>query len=76
MTAALNSSDISKLSGLSYDKYYDNLTKICFSARWLVRADIQNCIICVLTEVKSGFSSKIRTIPPKSRQLDTGKQVG
>ena len=25
----------------SYDKYYDNLTKIYFSARWLVRADLQ-----------------------------------
>ena len=25
----------------SYDKYYDNLTKIHFSARWLVRADLQ-----------------------------------
>ena len=36
-----------------------------------MRADIQNRVICVLTEVKSGLSSKIRTISLKSGRLDT-----
>ena len=40
---------------LSYDKYYDNFNKIYFSARWLMRAVIQNRDTCVPTEVESGF---------------------
>ena len=40
---------------LSYDKYYDNSNKIYFSARWLMRAVIQNRDTCVPTEVESGF---------------------
>ena len=34
---------------LSYDEYYDNLTKIYFSARWLARAELQKKDIRVLT---------------------------
>ena len=40
---------------VSYDKYYDNFTKIYFPARWFVRAVIQNRDTCVPTEVESGF---------------------
>ena len=49
------------------------LPKIYFSARWLVKAIIQNRDTCVPTEVESdlGFSSKIGTILPKSGCLDT-----
>ena len=43
------------MSKLSYDKNYDNFTKICFSARLLVRAVIQNRNTRFPTEVKSGF---------------------
>ena len=40
----------------SYDKYYDNLTKLYFSARSLVRADLQNRDTRrVPTEVEPGF---------------------
>ena len=43
----------------SYDKLfilYDNLTKVYFSAGWLVPADLQNQGTChVPTEVESGF---------------------
>ena len=35
----------------SYEKYYDNLTKTYFSARWLVRAVLQNRDIRVPTAV-------------------------
>ena len=59
------------MSKLSCDKYYDNFTKLYFSARWLVRAVIQNRDTRFLTEVESGFSSKIETIPPNSGRLDT-----
>ena len=43
------------MSKLSYDKYYDNFTKIEFSDRWLVRAVIQNQDTRFPTEVESGF---------------------
>ena len=58
---------ISKLRSLSYNKCYDNFTKIYFSARCLVRAVIQNRDTCVTTGVESdsGFSSKIGSILPK-----------
>ena len=38
----------------------DNLTKICFSACWLVSADLQNHIMTADDELL--FLSKIRTI--------------
>ena len=40
---------------MAYDKSYDNLTKIYFSARWLVRTVLQNRDTRVPTEVKTGF---------------------
>ena len=56
MTATRNSPRYPSLAVCSsYDKYYDNLTKVCFSACWLVRADLQNRDTCVPTEVESGF---------------------
>ena len=54
MTAIRNSPG--SVSKLSYDKYYDNFTKIYFSARWLVRAVIQNRDTCVPTEVEGPFT--------------------
>ena len=39
----------------SYNKYYDNLTKTYFSARWFVRAYLQNRDFRVPTEVETGF---------------------
>ena len=41
----------------SYDKYYDNLTEIYFSADWLVRADLQNRDTRVLSEVELGLGT-------------------
>ena len=55
----------------SFKKYCDNLTKMYFSARWLVRADVHNGDTLIPAEVESGFSSKIETIPHKSGRLDT-----
>ena len=54
----------------------DNLTKIYFSARWLVRADLQNRDTRLLKPGywsrvgTSGFSSRNGTIPPSLGQLD------
>ena len=53
MTATRNSPGYPSL--ISYDKYCENFTKIYFSARWLVRAVIQNRDTHVPTEVESGF---------------------
>ena len=47
------------------------LTELYFSARWLVRAVLQNWDTRVPTEVESGFSGKIGTTPPNSGRLDT-----
>ena len=53
MTATRNSPEYPSL--ISYDKYCENFTKIYFSARWLVRAVIQNQNTHVPTEVELGF---------------------
>ena len=53
----------------SCNRHFDNLTKIYFSARWLVRADVHNRDTLVPAEIE--FSIKIGTIPPNSRLLDT-----
>ena len=39
----------------SCKKYCDNLTKMRFSAFWLVRADAHNGDTAILAEVESGF---------------------
>ena len=75
MTATRNSPRYPSLAVCSsYDKYYDNLTKIYFSARWLVGADTRIPGRILVSRLKSsrdsGFSSKIGTIPPKSGRLD------
>ena len=53
----------------SYDKYCDNSTKIYFSPRWLVRADLDNRYTRVPAEFESGFG--IRDSQVKSGRLDT-----
>ena len=58
------------------DKYYDSLTVIYFSARWLVRADLQNrdthrVKYSLKSSRNSGFSRRVGTILPNLGQLDT-----
>ena len=64
MTATRNSSGYPREAVcLSYDKYYDSLTKIGFSARWI---DLQNRNVPVSTEFESGFGI------PKQNQDNPG----
>ena len=68
---------ISKLNGCSsYDQYYDNLTKIHFSADLQNRdtrrvpTEVESGLGILKSNRDSGFSSRIGTILPNLGQLD------
>ena len=69
MTAIRNSAGCPNYAVCSsYKKYRDNLTKIYFSARSLVRADVDNRETLVPAEFESGFGI-LKENPDNSRLL-------
>ena len=67
-------SEFTWISKLSYDKYYDNFTKNVISllvGLWELLFRIGILVSRLKLSRDSVFSSKIETIPPNSRRLDT-----